>query len=340
MPLLSGQRDRSADHRSTTARRPLGGPLGMSGQFSSIGLSVWQASRNAALTAADYMTPVLAESHFIEKGVLTPEEFVLAGDMLALRCPTWKWQGGDPAKSRAILPKDKQFLITRNVPCQQRAIVLGRGACDERNIDFGDGQEWVETHISRAHRSDGDAPDLVNLAVAVAPACSAAASKACREVEANIEEAGLEDCQVIEVEDPGELSDGASGQRGDNIRRTRTYDVSISYDKYYQCARIWLRGYSEARQPLTQEQVLEDISAEHALKTVTMEAHPHISTAGFHASIHPCKHASVMHKLCAEMSSAGRSCRPEQYLFLFLKFISSVVPTIEYDYTLSVDGMC
>jgi hypothetical protein len=112
----------------------------MSGQFSSIGLSVWQASRNAALTAADYMTPVLAESHFIEKGVLTPEEFVLAGDMLALRCPTWKWQGGDPAKSRAILPKDKQFLITRNVPCQQRAIVLGRGACDERNIDFGDGQ--------------------------------------------------------------------------------------------------------------------------------------------------------------------------------------------------------
>jgi len=26
----------------------------------------------------------------------------------------------------------------------------------------------------------------------------------------------------------------------------------------------------------------------------------------------------------------------EEYLFLFLKFISSVIPTIEYDYTLSV----
>ena len=29
----------------------------------------------------------------------------------------------------------------------------------------------------------------------------------------------------------------------------------------------------------------------------------------------------------------------EQYLFLFLKFISAVCPTIEYDYTLSVDGL-
>ena len=26
----------------------------------------------------------------------------------------------------------------------------------------------------------------------------------------------------------------------------------------------------------------------------------------------------------------------EHYLFLFLKFISSIVPTIEYDYTISV----
>ena len=28
-----------------------------------------------------------------------------------------------------------------------------------------------------------------------------------------------------------------------------------------------------------------------------------------------------------------------RYLFLFLKFISAVCPTIEYDYTLSVDGL-
>ena len=73
-----------------------------------------------------------------------------------------------------------------------------------------------------------------------------------------------------------------------------------------------------------------------------------------------------MQKLCAELTAAGRvrrtppaavpsrpaprhppaarargpqEVRPEQYLFLFLKFISAVCPTIEYDYTLSVDGL-
>jgi ubiquitin-like-conjugating enzyme ATG3 len=87
-------------------------------------------------------------------------------------------------------------------------------------------------------------------------------------------------------------------------------------------------------------QVLEDISSDHALKTVTLEAHPHTSHgAGLHASIHPCKHASVMHKLCSEIMSSGREVRTDQYLFLFLKFISCVIPTIEYDHTISVDGL-
>ena len=107
-----------------------------------------------------------------------------------------------------------------------------------------------------------------------------------------------------------------------------------------QCARVWLYGYSEDRQPLTQGQILEDISTDHALKTVTLEAHPHTSHgAGLHASIHPCKHASVMHKLCSEIMSSGREVRTDQYLFLFLKFISCVIPTIEYDHTISVDGL-
>ncbi len=131
----------------------------------SIGLSVWQASRNAALSAAEYMTPVLAESQFVEKGVLTPEEFVAAGDMLVLRCPTWQWQGGDPSKARAFLPPDKQFLLTRNVPCQRRAVHLGHGADDEREInDLDDGDEgWVETHTSHAAGTvaNEDAPDLL-----------------------------------------------------------------------------------------------------------------------------------------------------------------------------------
>ena len=43
-----------------------------------------------------------------------------------------------------------------------------------------------------------------------------------------------------------------------------------------------------------------------------------------------------MHKLCSEMLEGGRECRPDQYLFLFLKFISCVIPTIEYDHTMEI----
>jgi ubiquitin-like-conjugating enzyme ATG3 len=57
----------------------------------------------------------------------------------------------------------------------------------------------------------------------------------------------------------------------DNILRTRTYDVSVSYDKYYQTPRIWLSGYDEHRSPLTPQQALEDVSHEHARKTVTID---------------------------------------------------------------------
>merc|ERR1719310_508459 len=64
------------------------------------------------------------ESRFIESGTLTPEEFVQAGDQLIFKFPTWQWAGGDPARSSSCLPKDKQFLITRDVPCRERVRAL------------------------------------------------------------------------------------------------------------------------------------------------------------------------------------------------------------------------
>jgi len=304
----------------------------------SVRSALWQFGRNAALSAAEYVTPVLSESQFVEKGVITPEEFVAAGDLLVLRCPTWQWMAGDAAKARSFLPPTKQFLITRNVPCQRRAQALGAGADDEMIFDdLGDGdggdEEWVATHTSRVVQAEEEVPDMMRLGeavgkMAVSTDASAAAASSSHDAELELEVDG-----AIEADDP-------SAAGGDYIVRTRTYDLSITYDKYYQCARVWLYGYDESRQPLTQELVLEDISADHALKTVTLESHPHITHgAGLHASLHPCKHASVMHKLFSELQRSGRECRPDQYLFLFLKFISSVIPTIEYDYTISVDGL-
>lgn len=47
---------------------------------------------------------------------------------------------------------------------------------------------------------------------------------------------------------------------------SRTYDISIVYDKYYRTPRVYLFGYDEHRQPLTTDQIMQDISADHANK--------------------------------------------------------------------------
>jgi len=49
--------------------------------------------------AREYMYPTRTTSAFLEKGVLTPEEYVLAGDELVFKCPTWQWESGDPKKT-------------------------------------------------------------------------------------------------------------------------------------------------------------------------------------------------------------------------------------------------
>jgi ubiquitin-like-conjugating enzyme ATG3 len=90
----------------------------------------------------------------------------------------------------------------------------------------------------------------------------------------------------------------------------------------------------KTRQPLTREQIMGDISSEHANKTVTIEAHPHLGIECL--SIHPCKHSSTMKKIIDNIVESGRTPQVEFYMFYFLKFISSVIPTIEYDYTLDI----
>lgn len=92
--------------------------------------------------------------------------------------------------------------------------------------------------------------------------------------------------------------------------RTRTYDLYITYDQFYQCPRFWLVGYDESRHPLAPDQVLEDVSEEHARKTITVDPHPHMSLVA--ASIHPCKHAELMKRLVDNIVEGGGTFDVEQ----------------------------
>ena len=133
---------------------------------------------------------------------------------------------------------------------------------------------------------------------------------------------------------PGQSSTenlGASSGVGE-ILSTRTYDLNICYDKYYQTPRLFLFGYNEQRKALSVEEMYEDFSADHANKTITMETHPHLPGPP-QASVHPCRHAQVMKKLIDQIVEGGKELGVHMYLIVFLKFVQAIIPTIEYDFT-------
>ena len=72
-------------------------------------------------TLRDRWAPISHTSTFRSTGQVTPEEFVLAGDYLVYKFPTWSWSDAShPSKRAPHLPAGKQFLITRGVPCHRR----------------------------------------------------------------------------------------------------------------------------------------------------------------------------------------------------------------------------
>lgn len=284
-------------------------------------------------------------SAFKEKGVLSVSEFVLAGDNLVSKCPTWSWEAGEPSKRKSYLPADKQYLITRNVPCLRRAVSVEEeyeAAGGEVLLDNDDNDGWLATHgkpKETKHDEEDNLPSMDTLEISKGKAIRSIPSYFGGEEEEDIPDmADFEGSDNLVENDPATLQPTyfvAHEPEDDNILRTRTYDVSITYDKYYQTPRVWLTGYDESRMPLQPELVLEDVSQDHAHKTVTIEDHPHLP--GKHASVHPCRHGAVMKKIIDVLMSRGVEPEVDKYLFLFLKFMASVIPTIEYDYTMDFD---
>lgn len=290
-------------------------------------------------TLREIASPLQKKSQFISSGVLTAKEFVEAGDFLVYKCPTWKWCGGDPTKRRSYLPPDKQYLVTKYVPCLE-SVEEGKEHYPEHHegewavfeekpehasmnpIDIDDqGVSSLETQMNQLTLSENGKDDY--------------AQTSTLKEQSN---GGDDDNDSTFSMDEYYDAEMDSHEQSGSIVKTRTYDLYITWDKYYKTPRMWLYGYDESFNPLSDTEMFKDVSIEHAHKTVTYEQHPHEHYMCL--SIHPCKHADVMKKLVAQRRASSpdgaRDIRPDQYLCLFLKFMGTVIPTISYDYSLTM----
>lgn len=288
-------------------------------------------------SAREYLTPVLTSSQFYEKGQLTPEEFVLAGDYLIKLSPTWSWGRCSPASAKSYLPPNKQFLIIKNLPCRRRVQSIHSSSADyERDI--------ISLH------ANANIPDLPH-----SPASSVRSIRTADHDDREDSKTSKENSYTYDdTEADEEYSDMSSfadptmniidraaaavsrSSVAANIDEMRYYELTIVYDNYYRTPRVFLRGYVSEGEPLSIHKTMEDIMQDYVNKTATLETHPYDGLQCL--SIHPCRHAATMKRIVDTMvANAGGKQPPIQvYMFLFIKFIGSMIPTIEYDNTMPV----
>ncbi|KAK0390643.1 hypothetical protein NLU13_0147 [Sarocladium strictum] len=332
-------------------------------------------------TLRDRYTPVTHTSTFRQTGQITPEEFLAAGDYLVYKFPTWSWgQADDPSKRVSYLPENKQYLVTRNVPCHRRLDDDFAGDAGHEEAVVGEGEDGNDGGWLRTGGLASSQPLKAKQVRTVDDA-------------GNVDHKDdLDDDDIPDMEDEDD-DEAIIRDAGDQSSSSgqRTYTLYIMYTPYYRTPRLYLSGYTSPSTPLPPSLMMDDIVGDYKDKTVTLEDFPFFSAPVKMASVHPCKHASVMKTLLDRADAALRirrdkmragqkvasdpgmevlveevgrldvkgaqeeaekdeweevkgdevddqevAIRVDQYLVVFLKFMASVTPGIEHDFTMGV----
>ena len=285
-----------------------------------------------------YISPTLKQSKFYTDGILTPEEFILAGDYLVLKCPTWKWCSAKENMVNKYLPKDKQYLLTRVRSKLRASDYLKKNNTKEKLIE-GD---WVDADLEFKPKTENKkavALDLDDLEEKDKNKVEVAANLDDQDEDFVIE--GEEekpepkketkkdnDFEIVDEDDLKDKKEDAG------VVKTREYEVTITYDLYFFVPRMWLMGYNEKGIPLTDEEMKEDVMPEYRNKTCTIETQP--CTGLRNISVHPCRHSLLLQKMIKDFQNSGKKLEIEKSILLFLKFLQSVVPTVQYDLTMDI----
>ncbi|KAL4800186.1 autophagocytosis associated protein [Aspergillus venezuelensis] len=352
-------------------------------------------------TWRDRLAPVSRTSTFRTSGQITPEEFILAGDYLVYKFPSWSWaDASSPSKRVSYLPAGKQFLVTRGVPCHRR---LNDNFAGDANFD----DEIVRDYLSGGGGDATGDDDDGWLRTGGGGERHESTIRDVRTVDESGREEAEEEEEIPDMEDDDDEEAIIREPVGTSstTQPTRTYNLYITYSNFYRTPRLYLSGYTSPSEPLPPHLMMEDIVGDYKDKTVTLEDFPWFEGSLKMASVHPCRHASVMKTLLDradaalklrrdKLKQAAESASPQeqaklaqpesgleglvddikglslndaqkqadknaqaggdewevlqhdeeeqvairvdQYLVVFLKFIASVTPGIEHDFTMGV----
>lgn len=292
--------------------------------------------RSKLSSLREFLTPINNESNFRKTGEISPEEFVKAGDYLVYKFPTWSWGTCPPQLQKKFLPPEKQFLVTRHVPSYQRVATALPDLANSFDEEYD-------------HDSDSEWVPRIN---------SGGVNALKQEQQQQLCQQDLDDLMDDTVEDDLAEDDIDEFTQINLEQLTlRKYDLYIAYSTSYRVPKMYLVGFSANGIPLLPDQMYEDIAGDYKDKTATIESLP-MSYNTTSVSIHPCKHSSVMKVFMRHAKSKANKTRDDlatnmeslelrdssneeqdegirvdQYLIIFLKFIASVTPGIEYDFT-------
>ena len=265
------------------------------------------------------------QSKFYSDGILTPDEFVKSGDYLVSKCPSWKWCKAEKGYVNKYLPENKQYLKT-TVPSYRRASdYLQKNSTKEKVID-GD---WVDADLE--NKSEVKKPEAIDLDDEDKKEKKNVVA-ATGDDDDDDDDFKIEGDGAVEIVDEEEKKDNQ--QPNAEIIKSRTYDVTITYDLYYFVPRMWLMGYNEDGKPLSDDEMKEDVMPEYRSKTVTIDPQP--CTGIRNISVHPCRHSLLLKKMIKDFQNSGKKLEVEMSILLFLKFLQSVVPTVQYDFTMDI----